>query len=146
MPLKLNTLYFILFFSVSSVFAQSNREWNPIGLTASGENKQNGVEVFYQLNKCNNEHVVFIKFINHNTSGIIVEWNDAIFTQDLKWVKNKNGDILKSLTIEGSETITGDCPGKNQKELIVNVNDFISNIDDFNLFGINSFKVSSVIK
>jgi len=146
MSLKLNTLYFILFFSVSSIFAQSNTEWNPIGLTASGKNTQSGVEAFYQLNKCNKENVIFIKFINHNTFGVIVEWNDAVFTKDLKWVKNQKAGIMKSLTIEGSETISGDCSGKNQNEVVVNVNDFIDNIDDFNLFGINSFKVSSIIK
>jgi len=107
---------------------------------------QNGVEAFYQLNKCNNENVVFIKFINHNTSGVIVEWNDAVFTKDLKWVKNEKAGMVKTITIEGGETVSGDCSGKNQNVLVVNVNDFISNIDDFNLFGINSFKASSIIK
>jgi len=146
MTLKLNTLSLILFLSVSSIFAQSNSEWKPIGLTASGKNMQNGVEAFYQLNKCNNENVVFIKFINHNTSGVIVEWNDAVFTKDLKWVKNEKAGMVKTITIEGGETVSGDCSGKNQNVLVVNVNDFISNIDDFNLFGINSFKASSIIK
>jgi len=107
---------------------------------------QNGVEAFYQLNKCNNENVVFIKFINHNTYGVIVEWNDAVFTKDLKWVKNEKAGAMKSLTIEGSETISGDCSGKYQIELVVKVKDFINNMDDFNLFGINSVKVSSIIK
>jgi hypothetical protein len=146
MPLKLNTLYIILFFSVSSLFAQSNAEWNPIGLTASGNNIQSGVEAFYQLNKCNKETVVFIKFINHNNFEVAVEWYDAVFTKDSKWVKNENTAIIKSLTIGVNEVESGDCSDKNKKELVVNVNDFISNIDDFNLFGINSFKVSSINK
>ncbi|MND08691.1 hypothetical protein D3C83_314860 [compost metagenome] len=53
---------------------------------------------------------------------------------------------MKSLTIVGSETISGDCAEKNHNELVVKVNDFINNIDDFNFFGMNSFKVSSIIK
>ncbi len=143
MRLKLSTLFLILFLSVSSIFAQAKPEWIPIGLTASGKNIQSGVEAFYQLDKCNKEHVVFIKFINHNTYEVIVEWYDAVFTKDLKWVNNKNADLLKSLTIGVNEAVTGDCSNESQKELVVKVNDFISNVNDFNLFRINSFKVSS---
>jgi len=137
---------FIFIISVSPIFAQSNTEWTPIGLTASGKNIQNGVEVFYRVGKCSKEPVVFIKFNNHNTYGIILQWYDAVFTKDFKWVKNKKVDIKKFLTIEGNETISGDCSGKNQKELVVKIKDFVNNIDDFNLFGIKSFTISSINK
>ena len=142
--MKFFTFYFVLFFSVSCLFAQSNQEWKSIGLTASGKNVQNGVEAFYQLNKCNNENVVFIKFINHNNFGIALDWNDAVFTKDFRWVVNANVQTLKHLTLAGNISVSGDCSGINQSELVVKVNDFISNIEDFNLFGINSLKVSSI--
>lgn len=146
MTLKLCTLFSILFLSISSIFAQSKAEWKPIGLTVSGKNTYSGIEAFYQLNKCNTENVVFIKFINHNTYEVVVEWQDAVFTKNLKWVKGKNEGIIKKITIEGDGVVTGDCIDINQMELVVNVNDFIGNIDDFNLFGVNSFKVSGNIK
>lgn len=141
MRLKLKNLYILLFFSVSSVFAQSNSEWKPIGLTVSGKNIQNGIEAFYQLYVCNNENVIFIKFINHNNYDVTVEWKDAVFTKELKWVSNEN--IIKSLIIKADEVIFGDCSGKSQKELIVKVNDFIMNIDDFNQFKTTSFQVKT---
>jgi len=143
MPLKLSTLFSILFLSVSSIFAQSQPEWIPIGLTVSGKNIHSGVEAFYQVNKCNTENVVFIKFINHNTFEVVVEWQDAVFTKNLKWVKGKNEGIMKKITIEGDGVVTGDCIDINQMDLVVNVSDFIGNIDDFNSFGVNSFSVSS---
>jgi len=142
--MKFYILYFILFFSISSIFAQSNEAWSPIGLTASGKNMQNGVEAFYQLNKCNNESVVFIKFVNHNNYGISLEWKDAVFTKDSEWVVNKNVEVLKHLTLEGNTSVSGDCSGINQSDLVVKVTDIISNIEDFNLLGINSLKVSSI--
>lgn len=135
---------FFLFFSISSIFAQSNQVWSPIGLTASGKNMQNGVEAFYQLVKCNNENVVFIKFVNHNSYGVSLEWNDAVFTKDSKWVVNKNVEQSKLLMLEGNNSVSGDCSGINQSALVVKVNDFVSRMEDFNLFGINSFKVSSI--
>lgn len=143
MLLKLSTLFSVLFLSISAIFAQSNPEWKPIGLTVSGNNIQSGVEAFYQLNKCNKENVVFIKFINHNTFEVVVEWQDAVFTKNLKWVKGKNEGIMKKIAIAGDGVATGDCIDINQMDLVVNINDFIGNIDDFNLFGINSFKVSN---
>jgi len=146
MWLKYNILGLIFIISVSSIFAQSKSEWLPIGLTASGKNIKSGVEAFYQLNKCNKEHVVFIKFINHNSNSIILQWYDAVFTKDFKWAKNKKADIKKSLIINGNETKSGDCSGKSQKELVVSIKDFVNNVDDFNLFGIKSFTVSNEIK
>lgn len=146
MHLKLSTTFSILFLSIYSIFAQSTQEWKPIGLTASGKNTYNGVEAFYQLNKCNTETVVFIKFINHNTFEVVVEWQDAVFTKNLKWVNGKNEGIMKKIAIEGDGVVTGDCIDINQMDLVVNVNDFIGNIDDFNLFGVNSFKISGNTK
>src|ERR1035437_4724363 len=64
--------------------------WVPISLTFAGQNLQDGVEAFCQLSKCNGEDVVLIKLSNHNTDAITVEWADAVFTKELKWVSKKN--------------------------------------------------------
>lgn len=146
MWLKYNILCFLLTFSFLPIFGQSQTEWTPIGLTASGKNIKSGVEAFYQVDKCSKEHVVFIKFINHNANGLILQWYDCVFTSDLKWIKNKNVDLKKVLNIGGNETISGDCSDKCHKELVINIKDFVNNIDDFKLFGIKSFTVSSEIK
>jgi hypothetical protein len=142
MRLNYNVLSFFLLFSISSVFAQSNSNWNPIGLTLDGRNTQNGVEAFYQLSKCNNEDVVFIKFINNNAKAVVVEWNDAIINKELKWVSNQKGNNKKTLTIGANKVIFGDCSSKNQPELIVKVHDFINNVADFKLFKTTSFQVT----
>lgn len=146
MRLNFNILSFLLLFSVSSIFAQSNIGWSPIGLAVNGKNMQNGVEAFYQLNKCNNEDVIIIKFINYNTSAVIAEWNDAVFTKELKWASNEKKDIKKSITIGGNEVILGDCSDTSQPELVVKIQDFIKNIDDFKLFRALSFHVTVINK
>jgi hypothetical protein len=144
MHLKFKILSLLILFSVSSVFAQSNSEWRPIGLTVSGKNVQNGVEAFYLLTKCNNENLVFIKLINHNAFAVTVNWYDAIFTKNTKWCRNQKADIRKSITIGANEVLNGDCSGNIHGELVVNALDFIKEIDDFLLFGIISLKVTNI--
>jgi hypothetical protein len=142
MRLKYNVLSIFILFYVTSVFAQSNSNWSPIGLSVSGKNMQNGVEAFYQLSKCNNEDVVFIKFINNNANAVVVEWNDAIFTKALQLQNNQKGNNKKTLTIGANKVIFGDCSSKSQPELTVKVHDFINNIADFKLFKVTSFQVT----
>jgi hypothetical protein len=144
MHIKLKILSFLILFSISSVFAQSNSEWKPIGLDVSGKNIQNGVEASYQLSKCNNENLVLIKFINHNTFSVSIEWNDAVFTKNAQWYRNQKADIRKSITISGNEVIFGDCSVNSRKELVINVLDFINEINDFQLYRAISFKVISI--
>lgn len=141
------SLSFLLFFPFSSMFAQSNSDWNPIGLTVNGRNLQNGVEAFYQLNKCNNEDVIFIKFINHNTNEVAISWEDVVFTKDLKWVNNKKSkNNNKTLNIKANEEIHGDCLGTNKTELVIKVHDFIKNMNDFKLFKTTLFQVTNIEK
>lgn len=137
-------LFFLMFFSVSSLFAQSNPGWNPIGLAVNGKNIQNGVEAFYLLTKCNNEDVILLKFINYNTSSVVVEWNDAVFTKDMKWVNNEKNNSKKTLTIDKNEIMLGDCSGTCQPQLVVNVHDFIENTDEIKLFRALSFHVTVI--
>jgi len=126
----------------SSVFAQTNSGWVPIHLTVSGYNMQDGVEAFFQLNKCNEEDVVFLKLINHNADAVTVEWTDAIFTKELKWVSKENATERKSLTINANETVQGDCLRIDQSKLVVKINDFIKKTDDFKLYGTTFFQVT----
>jgi hypothetical protein len=142
--LMFNVFSFLMFFSVSSLFSQTSSGWTPIGLTVNGKNMQNGVEAFYQLNKCNNEDVILIKFINYNNSTVIAEWNDGVFTKELKWANNLKKNNKKSLTIGGNEVMQGDCSGKCPPVLVVNVHDFIENIDDIKLFRTLSFHVTVI--
>ncbi|MBI5218022.1 MAG: hypothetical protein HY958_03735 [Bacteroidia bacterium] len=146
MHLKFKILSFIILFSGSFTFAQTSSDWNPIGLTVDGKNMQNGIKAFYQLNKCNNEDVVFIKFINDNTNAVVAEWNDAVFTKEHKWVGNEKGDSKKSLTIGGNVIIIGDCSGISHPELVVKIHDFIKNINDFKSFKTTFFQVTVIKK
>ncbi len=142
MKKKLKTLVFMLLLPGFSVFAQPDTGWKPIGLTINGRNMQQGVEAFYQLTKCNNENVVFIKLVNHNSYKVISEWNDAVFSKQLTWHSNKKEDKRKSVVIDGNSMVLGDCSGKSLKELMVRVGDFIDNIDNFTLFKAESFIVT----
>lgn len=146
MSLNFNILSVFLLFSVSSLFAQSNSEWNPIGLAVNGKNMQNGVEAFYKLNKCNNEDVIFIKFINYNSSAVTVEWNDAIFTNELQWTSSIKGNNKKSLIIGSNEAILGDCTETCKPELVIKAHDFIKSMDEFKLFRALSFHVTILNK
>jgi hypothetical protein len=144
MSLKFKILSFIILISFSTLFAQTNSDWKPIGLTLDGRNILNGVEVFYQLNICNNEDVINIKLINHNSYAVNVEWNDAVFTNKLKWVKNQNGEIKKHLLIDSNKIIIGDCTSSNNQELVIKISDFIDKIEDFKLFKTINFQVGII--
>ncbi len=144
MLLKVKFLGFFLLLASTAIFAQTNSDWTPIGLTANGRNIQNGVEAYYQLSQCGDMNVVFLKFVNTNSYNIIVDWNDAVFTQQHTWAVNQKGDRRKTLVIGKHKTIFGDCQNAGvQKDLIINVRDFIGDIDQFSSFKLASFNVSS---
>jgi hypothetical protein len=140
---KFKLLSLLIFFSFTTVFAQTNSSWTPIGLSVNGKNIQNNVEAFYKLDKCNNEDVIFIKFINYNANSVTINWEDAIFTQNRKWINNVNMDGKKSLKIEANEVAVGECLSSIYPQLVIKVNDFIENIEDFKLFITNSFQVTN---
>lgn len=146
MYLKSSLIQFFLFVISLNLFAQTNTGWLPIGLSASGKNMQNGVEAFYQLGKCNSEDIICIKFINNNNFGVNMEWNDAVFTMEHKWISNVKTEKRKCLTLGQGETVSGDCKKNKNSELRVKINEFITDIKDFNLFGLNNFKVTSIIE
>lgn len=121
------------------VFSQSvNAVWEMIGFDVAGHNIQNGVEAYYQLNKCNGEDVVYVKFINHNNYPVMIQWTDAVFTQDLKWV---NGSSQKNISLAASQQKEGNCSGSDAS-LSVSLKNFISDISNFKRYGANSFSVT----
>ncbi|HOY32135.1 MAG TPA: hypothetical protein PKW80_09675 [Bacteroidales bacterium] len=142
MKIKFTILSFLFFLPVSLLLAQSDSEWSPVGLTSNGRNEAFGVEVWYQLNKCNGEDVVFIKFINHNNNKVTVEWSDAVFTKDLTWISNKKDNAVKTIVLKGNTTLAGACEDADMQTLVVKIHDFIVNSADFNRFKVASFKVS----
>ena len=99
-------LFFILLLLVVLFFAPQNKlaaqntsTWQPIFLQVTGGNTMDGIEASFQLNKCNGLDVVYIKFFNHNDYPVKIEWTDAVFTKELKWVNNSKGVDRKSLTL-----------------------------------------------
>lgn len=146
MILRYTILPLLIFISISSVSGQSNSEWKGIGLTVSGMNNFGGVEAFYQYVNCDKQDVVLIKFINHNNYSVEIEWNDALFTKELKWVSNRKKDFRKTIILEINETKAGNCSEGGSTQLVVPVHDFIKKPDNFKLFGVKSFKVKSIIK
>jgi len=142
MKVKITILSFLFFLPVTLLMAQSGFESSPVGLTTNGRNEAYGVEVWYQLNKCNEEDVVFIKFSNHNSYKVTVEWSDAIFTKDLIWISNKKDNAVKTIVLKGNATVAGSCEDAGMQTLVVKVRDFIDDSADFNRFKVVSFKVS----
>ncbi len=108
--LQLFILLFVLFFSSpAKVNAQNNSDWQPIYLTPGGGNMVDSVEAFFQVNSCNGDGVVFIKFINHSSHLVKIEWYDGLFTQELKWIKKELPADEKSLTLPPKTTAEGGC-------------------------------------
>ena len=136
MKLFLSLLVFCFCSFQKNISAQS---WQPIKLTVSGNNVIDSVEAFFQLTNCYGKDVVFIKFVNQNTSRVVVQWQDAVFTKELKWINREHSPEVKSVTLESHSEITGDCGGK--EIVVVPLNNFIANVNEFKLYGVNQFAV-----
>ena len=150
-------IYFhILFFALilyvpQKVQAQVNSNWQLIGLTPGGYNVLEGVEALFQTNVCDGKDVIYIKFINRNTYSVKVEWVYAVFTEELKWINKDNLADKKTLTIPANGEVKGECSdsatnvlAKSGKELVVEMEDFVSNKKDFKLYSASYFKVIAV--
>ena len=135
-----------LFFltSYSTMVAQTKKEWQPVFLQASGANKLNGVEASFQVATCNGEDVVFVKFINHNTYTVKLEWFDAVFTQELKWINKESSSDKKSVTLAANEETKGVCSTSGNPDLIVKMKNFITNKKDFKRYSTSQLLVIAV--
>lgn len=146
-----STLWRIIFFVFCSFFilsrtdAQTNSAiggtgWDPIGFSVIGHNTMNGVEAYYQLNKCTEEDVVFVKLINHNKYAVTVEWYPAVFTKELKWIRKENLSDKISVVVNPDVELRGDCTDTN-KMMMIHLKDFSVDAINFNRYGTSNFAV-----
>ncbi len=132
----------ILFFIVPKFFSQNKDNWEPVYLLVTGANTMDGVEACFKLAKCNNEDVVYIKFNNHNEYSVKLEWFDAVFTQELRWI-NKDGEgNKKTLIIPSKMEARGGCESNNT-ELVVKLKDFIVDKNNFKRFHTSQLTIVS---
>jgi hypothetical protein len=124
--------------------AQGNAEWQPIFLLVTGGNTVDGVEASFQLNKCGSEDVVSIRFFNHNSYPVVVEWYDAVFTQSLKWVNEERVAQRKSVTLPANSEAKGECSKTIYPKLLVKVKDFVSDKKDFKRYSASQLTVVPV--
>ncbi len=126
---KLSLLLVLIIFSNFRADAQTS-EWQPIYLQVTGANTMEGVEASFQLNTCNAEDVIYVKFINHNEYAVKLEWFDGVFSQELKWVNKEGAGDKKSITLAAKAEAKGSCLNNSNPELIVKVKDFVAGKKD----------------
>jgi hypothetical protein len=140
--------YLLLFFLILLIqyqtsLAQSTDNWEPIGLTLTGNNIQQGVEAFYNIAECNGEYFVVIKFINHNDENVLLKWEDEVFTKNREWVQNIHENTQKSITLQSGSTILGDCTNQNDV-LVIKIKDFVAEFSDFYKYRTNSLQITTL--
>lgn len=133
----------LLFLFAIKSFSQDKATWEPVYLQVTGANTMNGIEANFQVGNCNNEDVVFIRFKNNNDYSVKLEWFDAVFTQELKWI-NKDEEVNKrSVVIPGKLEMTGTCINTDSPQLVVKLTDFISDKKNFKRFHTSQLTVNS---
>lgn len=103
-----------------------------------------GVEASFQLNTCNGEDVVYLKFINHSSNPVKLEWTDAVFTHELKWINKDEAKDKKSLQIPAKAEVKGNCSNNVDPELFVKLKDFVIDKKDFKRYSASHLKVIAV--
>jgi len=124
--------------------AQSGADWQPIYLQVTGHNTMDGVEALFQLSSCNGEDIISIKYINHNDYAVKLEWFDAVFTRELKWINKEQAADKKTIQLAAKEEAMGTCSNNLYAELIVKVKDFTADKKDFNRYSASRLWVSGV--
>jgi hypothetical protein len=137
-----SVLLTLLVFSVPFTYSQ-NAKWEPVYLLVTGGNTMDGVEASFRIDKCNNEDVVYIKFNNHNNYPVKLEWFDAIFTQELKWVSKDGENNKRSIVIPGKVELKGECANKNLGQLVVKISDFITDKKNFKRYHTSNLTIVS---
>lgn len=143
-------IYFFIFFCATVLFvppqagAQNNPDWQPIYLLVTGGNTMDGLEASFQINTCNGVDVIYIKFINHNSNPVKIEWFDAVFSQELKWSSKEGLADKKSLVIPAGAEVKGECSNNHYPELFVRVKDFVVDKKDFKRYSASQLRVIAV--
>jgi len=137
-------IFIFAFFILQKANSQNNTSWQPIYLLVTGGNVMDGVEASFQVNKCNGKDIVYIKFINHTSSQLSLEWFDAIFTKELKWINKDKKEDKKSILLSPNAEIIGDCLNGKYPELTINMKDFIEDKNNFNRYSSSQLKIIKV--
>lgn len=140
--------YFLLLAFISyyshKVHAQSNLDWQPIYLTPGGGNTVDGVEASFQINTCNSEDKIYLRFVNHNKYNVKLEWFDAVFTQELKWINKDQVEDKKSLILPANVEATGKCSNILYPELVIKVKNFVADKKEVKRYLASQLKVNTV--
>ncbi len=121
------------------VIAQNT--WEPVKLDVAGHNTVNNVEATFQKGTCNNEEVIFVKFINRNKYPVTIKWYDAILTKSNSWVKKDDVNPKKVLTIAASQEVKGQCSVTESADCVIKLGDYLDKLADYNLYAIYRFEV-----
>lgn len=142
--LLLVILSFSLLFSSQILTAHNEEKWQAIYLTPGGGNQMDGIEAFFKTATCNGETVVYVKFINHNDYSVQLEWFDAVFTQELKWI-NKDEEVnKKTLKIAPKSQAEGNCMAGGKPELIIYLKSFVAGQNDFKRYSAFQLNVLAI--
>lgn len=120
-------IFILLMFVSIGLSAQTS--WQPMFLTVSGNHVSQGVEGWFATGECNGSPVVFLRFVNTNSSQVSLNWYDGVFTQTRQWIYHSRPEDVKSLNIPANSEINGSCSG--ELLLIINPEDFGINGSDF---------------
>ena len=143
--IKILIPFFALFsFSVFVLKGQTNSDWQPIYLLVTGGNIIDGVEASFQLNTCNGEDIVYIKFVNHTAKSVKLEWFDAVFTQEIKWINKDKADDKKSLVLGANAEEKGSCLMDSPTVLTIKLKDFVEDKKNFKRYSASRLKISIV--
>ncbi|MDO9185788.1 MAG: hypothetical protein Q7W13_07235 [Bacteroidia bacterium] len=138
------SLLLILIFTANLRMDAQTTDWQPIYLTAGGGNLIEGLEASFKSTSCNESDVIYIKFINHNAYPVKLEWFDAVFTQELIWIKKDQVSDKRLLTIPANSKLEGNCSNNTHPELSVNVKNFVSDKKSFKRYSTNNLTVTAV--
>ena len=103
-----------------------------------------GVEASFQLNKCGTEDVVYIKFNNRNAYDVKLEWYNAVFTTDLKWITKNGEGNKKSLILPSNKEFVANCGDEKYAVLVVKLSDFVGSKESFKRFHTSELTVTPV--
>ena len=138
--LHLFSIIFSLFFSLNTQ-AQTVPTWVPMKLAVAGGNSVSGVQASYTLDKCTTQDVVILKFANTNSYPVTIEWFDALFTTDLKWIKKEDVANKKTLDIPANSEIVGKCGTTENKNCVVVLNKLLPKVENLKQYNALHFTV-----
>ncbi len=145
---KRNYVFVLLFtfvsYSYHRVYAQTNSDWQPIYLTPGGGNVMEGVEASFRLSTCNNEDIIYVRFVNNNDYDVELKWYDAVFTQELKWINKDQPEDKKVIIVRSKKEAKAECSTILYPELAVKVKKFVDNRKDVKRYLTSQFIVISV--